>query len=158
MHSYLAILWKNKNWINTDSINPILSERIDWIWYAIRVPLILFSSFSLWQLWLYQIIKLSQIRIGMRKKRILWRVMEGVLTTKTQNPPKPQITQQKSHITHQKFKIVTFIENLKKNQTKNTITPSKNAIQKSQILSHNQLPTLQNTNKIHKNHSSTLRY
>lgn len=77
---------------------------------------------------------------------------------KNTKPTKPQITQQKSHITHQKFKIVPFIENLKKNQTKNTITPSKNAIQKSQILSHNQLPTLQNTNKIHKNHPSTLRY
>lgn len=61
---------------------------------------------------------------------------------KTQNPPKPQITQQKSHITHQKFKIAPFIEKPKKNQTKNTATTSKNAIQKSQIPISQPTPTL----------------
>lgn len=44
---------------------------------------------------------------------------------KTQNPPNPQITQQKSHITYQKFKIAPFIENPKKIKQKTPPQPQK---------------------------------
>ena len=78
---------------------------------------------------------------------------------KNTKPTKPQITQQKLHITHQKFKIVPLIEKPKKNQTKKHRHNLKKMRYKNpKFPFHNQLPTLQNTNKIHKNHSSTLRY
>lgn len=77
---------------------------------------------------------------------------------KNTKPTKPQITQQKLHITHQKFKIVPFIENPKKIKQKNTATTSKNAIQKSKISISQPTPTLQNpikSTKITHLHSDT---
>lgn len=77
---------------------------------------------------------------------------------KNTKPTKPQITQQKLHITHQKFKIVPLIEKPKKNQTKNTATTSKKCDTK---IPNSHFTTNSHTtkpNKIHKNHSSTLRY
>lgn len=59
---------------------------------------------------------------------------------KTQNPPNPQITQQKSHITYQKFKIAPFIENPKKIKQKTPPQPQKMRYKNPKFPFHNQLP------------------
>ncbi len=60
---------------------------------------------------------------------------------KNTKPTKPQITQQKLHITHQKFKIVPLIEKPKKNQTKKHRHNLKKMRYKNpKFPFHNQLP------------------